>query len=348
MTTQPRTRPARPGAANGSKKRERAAPNVLVIPPLEAQPPGVPHVLAAISHIMRVVGPVGKDSFNEQQRFNFRGIEAVVNALQPWLAEQGIITIPRVTGRTYEQVRIGSNGTLTGHAIVDVTYTFVSSIDGSREEAAVYGEAMDVGDKALSKAQSVAWRTALIQMFSLATSDPDPDHSVYERTSACEQRPDTEPQQMASRGRQGGQQAAKPAAPTADQLSRWQGQLWDVGADGIYQIATEMKVAGAWEINSPGKTDYPMWQEVVDRVACLAMASDTTTREQIRELRQLSEKIKILGGMVSSSNGPAPRLADVLVEADEAVARRIREEAAATEHGQETVAKAADSWQDAP
>lgn len=347
MTTQPRTRPARPGGAKGTKKQ--AAPNVLVIPPLEAPAPGVPHVLAAITHIMRVVGPVGKDSFNEQQRFNFRGIEAVVNALQPWLAEQGIITIPRVTGRTYEQVRIGSNGTLTGHAIVDVTYTFVSSVDGSREEVAVYGEAMDVGDKALSKAQSVAWRTALIQTFSLATSDPDPDHSVYERTSACEQRPDPEPQhRQPSRNRQNAQQAAAPAPPTADQLSRWQGQLWDVGADGIYQIATEIKVAGAWEISSPGKADYPMWQEVVDRVACLAMASDTTTREQIRELRELAQKIKILGGLVSTSSGPAPRLADVLVEADEAVARRIREEAAATEHGQEAVAKAADSWQDAP
>ena len=41
------------------------------------------------------------------------------------------------------------------------------------------GEAFDTGDKAVSKAMSVAWRTALIQTFFLATGDTEPDEQQY-------------------------------------------------------------------------------------------------------------------------------------------------------------------------
>jgi hypothetical protein len=41
---------------------------------------------------------------------------------------------------------------------------------------------MDSGDKSLSKAMSVAWRTFLLQTFHLPTNDPDPDSEGYEAT----------------------------------------------------------------------------------------------------------------------------------------------------------------------
>src|SRR5690606_34079164 len=46
------------------------------------------------------------------------------------------------------------------------------------------GEAMDSGDKATSKAMSVAFRTALIQALALPTDEPDPAESTYQRSDA--------------------------------------------------------------------------------------------------------------------------------------------------------------------
>jgi hypothetical protein len=43
---------------------------------------------------------------------------------------------------------------------------------------------MDSGDKAVPKAMSVAFRTALLQALALPTDEPDPDASTYERAAA--------------------------------------------------------------------------------------------------------------------------------------------------------------------
>jgi hypothetical protein len=73
-----------------------------------------------------------------------------------------------------------------GHAQVEVTYTFYGP-EGDSFTAKVPGEAMDVGDKATSKAMSVAYRTVLIQALNLPTGDPEPDSSDYERSSRAPQ-----------------------------------------------------------------------------------------------------------------------------------------------------------------
>lgn len=337
--TQPngqRTRPARGGKTTRDEQHL----------PMATLPPAVPHVYQALRYVMQAVGAVGKGDFNEQQRFKFRGVETVVNALSPHMIEAGLTALPEVINRSYDQVRIGREGTLMGHAVVDVRYTFTSLVDGSTVAVVVVGEAMDVGDKAFSKAQSVAWRVALIQAFALATGDVDPDHSVYERTTDCDVPQQEQPRERPSRGRKDAQ-GGKPTPPSADQLSRWQGQIWDVGALGLYEIATEVLKAGAWNTSTPGKENYPMWQEVVDRVACLAMSSEITTRSQLADLRELAVKIKILNGQVSAAgSGPAPRLAEVLIEAEQNLAARTHQEAAATPHGQQAVAEATSSWDD--
>jgi hypothetical protein len=45
----------------------------------------------------------------------------------------------------------------------------------------VAGENLDTSDKGTSKAQTVAWRTCLIQMLAIPTGDPDPDSINIER-----------------------------------------------------------------------------------------------------------------------------------------------------------------------
>lgn len=142
-------------------------------------------VIKALSDVMAEVGAVKKGDFNEGQRFNFRGIDAVVNAVSPALRKHGVIVTPDVESIEYGTVEVGRNRTPMGHVRVVVRYTFTAG-DGSSVTATVPGEAMDSGDKATAKAMSVAFRTALLQALCLPTDEPDPDSHSYERAPAQE------------------------------------------------------------------------------------------------------------------------------------------------------------------
>lgn len=143
------------------------------------------NVYAALSAVMADVGAVKKGDYNEGQRFNFRGIDAVVNAVSPVLRKHGIMVTPHVEQFDYGTVEIGRNRTPMGHVRVIVTYTF-HHVSGGSVTATVPGEAMDSGDKATAKAMSVAFRTALLQALCLPTDEPDPDSVSYERAPAQE------------------------------------------------------------------------------------------------------------------------------------------------------------------
>lgn len=139
------------------------------------------NIYQALSAVMADVGAVRKDSKNQQQNFNFRGIDAVVNAVSPAFRKHGVIVYPEVHSAEYDTVTIGARGTQMGHCRVRVTYTFVAA-DGSSIASTVVAESMDSGDKATAKAMSVAFRTCLLQTLCLPTDETDPDAESYERT----------------------------------------------------------------------------------------------------------------------------------------------------------------------
>ena len=138
-------------------------------------------IAQALNEVMKEVGAVKKNDRNSSQGFNFRGIDAVVNAVSPALQKHGVIVVPSVEDYEYHSVEIGKNRTVMGHVKVKVTYTFIGA-GGDAIKATVVGEAMDSGDKATAKAMSVAFRTALLQTLSLPTDEPDPDSQSYERS----------------------------------------------------------------------------------------------------------------------------------------------------------------------
>jgi hypothetical protein len=140
-----------------------------------------PAIYAALAAVMVEVTSVPKHDRNEAQGFSFRGVDATVNAVGPALRKHGVVVVPRVLSHEFGTVEVGQRRTPMSHAIVKVVYTFYAT-DGSSVAAKVLGEAMDSGDKCLSKAMSVAFRTALIQALALPTGEPDPDESNYERS----------------------------------------------------------------------------------------------------------------------------------------------------------------------
>ena len=141
----------------------------------------VPAIYGALCDIMNAVPYIGKDKTSDHGKFKFRGIDDVLNAVGPKMREHCVFVIPRMIDMTRNPTTSKTGGGLM-NTVVKAEFTFVSGADGSTVTVGpVPGEAMDSGDKSTAKAMSVAYRTALIQLFAIPTGDPDPDHDVYER-----------------------------------------------------------------------------------------------------------------------------------------------------------------------
>jgi hypothetical protein len=136
----------------------------------------------ALTRVMEDVRAVGKTERNTHQNYNFRGIDAVVNAVAGPLREHGVLVLPRVLDVQAENVSVGRNNTQMRSVTLLVEYTFVGP-EGDTLVCMSVGEAMDSGDKAVPKAMSVALRTCLLQALMLPTDEPDPDTHSYERNA---------------------------------------------------------------------------------------------------------------------------------------------------------------------
>jgi len=137
-------------------------------------------IFTAISNVMREVGVVGKDSKNTSQGFKYRGIDAVMNALNPALINNKVFVVPTVLEQTREE-RINSKGTTLIYSVCKIKFTFYAE-DGSFVEAITIGEGMDSGDKATNKAMSIAFKYACFQVFCIPTEElmDDPDKECHQ------------------------------------------------------------------------------------------------------------------------------------------------------------------------
>lgn len=131
---------------------------------------------------------IAKASENKAQGFSFRGIEAAMNELSPIMVRNGITVSPKYSELTIQERIKGApaDGKATRFATIKGSFTFTSMEDGSNVLSEAYGEAMDSGDKAVTKAQSVSFRTALFQVFVVPTMSMDPESDEYKKPDAEE------------------------------------------------------------------------------------------------------------------------------------------------------------------
>lgn len=137
---------------------------------------------AVLIDVMDDIGAVRKGDRNQQQNFNFRGIDAVINAASPAFRKHGVTVRPDVQSVDYATMSTRAGGTLNSCRLI-VRYVFTGPA-GDSLDATVAAEAFDSGDKATPKAMSVAMRTALLQTLALPTDEVDPDASTYEAAPA--------------------------------------------------------------------------------------------------------------------------------------------------------------------
>ena len=139
-------------------------------------------VYHAIAAVMAEIGTSGisKDRRNQQQGYNFRGIDEVYNALSPILSKHKLCILPRILARSVTE-RTTQKGGVLFYVTVEAEFDLVCAEDGSTHTVRTFGEAMDSADKATNKAMSAAYKYAAMQAFCIPTEgDNDADAHTHE------------------------------------------------------------------------------------------------------------------------------------------------------------------------
>lgn len=157
------------------------------------------HVYAGVERLMATVTQIGKDKQADKQMggYAFRSIDAAMDAVGNALREPGVALAISPGAITNKRVERYTENNSYGkpvhwtHVWVDVRYTVTSLVDGSEIFFEMSGEARDPGDKATSKAVSMAYKYMLTQglcipITGLPESDGGDSPEQFERPSEPE------------------------------------------------------------------------------------------------------------------------------------------------------------------
>ncbi|WP_327671889.1 MULTISPECIES: ERF family protein [unclassified Streptomyces] len=117
------------------------------------------------------------DSFGT--KFNFRGVDTVVNVFGPVTLKHGVHIMSSKVEATYGEKQTKNGGKMRECSVL-VTWTIMGPM-GDTLTLQTMGEALDTADKSTTKAQSVALRTLLLGFGLTPTHDRDPDSDRIER-----------------------------------------------------------------------------------------------------------------------------------------------------------------------
>jgi hypothetical protein len=143
-------------------------------------------VHVAWSRVMGTVRGVSKDGWygkpNTNGSYQFRGVDAALNAFGPACRLHGVLVLPVKTEAAYRDVKT-STGKNSRECTVTVTYRIIGPA-GDHIEVQSVGESMDSADKGTAKALSTALRSLLFLGGLVPTGDRDPDTQNVERGEA--------------------------------------------------------------------------------------------------------------------------------------------------------------------
>jgi len=127
---------------------------------------------------------IGKDRVNEMQRYNFRGIDDVYNAIANLYSKHGLVVLPQVLEYSRE-IGQTSKGTPQVTVTQHVQFTFHHIHNEQTVITTQWGEAADTSDKATNKASSAAYKYMAIESFAIPiVGNDDADNSHPEVTTS--------------------------------------------------------------------------------------------------------------------------------------------------------------------
>lgn len=157
----------------------------------------LPPVQVALVRAASEVGAIPKSDVNAQQGFNYRGIERVLAGAKPALLRHGILAIPKVLEMREHTVERGKDRNLWRLVVLRVEYRFYGP-RGDFIPAEVFSEGQDNGDKATSKAMTMAYKSCLLQALQIADADSDPDATTPPERSPADAPPPLSPNNAAA------------------------------------------------------------------------------------------------------------------------------------------------------
>jgi hypothetical protein len=132
------------------------------------------------AHILKELPAVGKERFNAAQKFNYRGIDDVINAAKKLLGTYGVFIVPTAQETSYSE-----RATMAGNALYVCKMRVdwrIYGVQGDYFDAQTVGEGADSFDKATSKAQTAAFKYLLWPALFVAEHDADADGETPDET----------------------------------------------------------------------------------------------------------------------------------------------------------------------
>lgn len=139
----------------------------------EAEVEHVDNIVQLINKISQEAGALAPER-SAGVPFPFRGVDGTVNHLAPKLRKYGVVVVPEVQTCVTTPNMQGNRTVKTSEVLTKFTFY---APDMTSISATTAGLADDYGDRSAAQAQSVAYRIALLQTFSLPTMDKEPEQT---------------------------------------------------------------------------------------------------------------------------------------------------------------------------
>lgn len=141
-----------------------------------------PSIYELMALVMNDVRDVGKNGFNDHQKYKFRGVDDFIGALAQPLRDHGVFMMTEIL-----DFQVSVRGKMNA-THMRVAFHFYGPA-GDKVTATTLGEASDTADKASNKAMSAALKYALMQTFMIpvdagSLDDGDRDHPVGQSSPA--------------------------------------------------------------------------------------------------------------------------------------------------------------------
>lgn len=165
-------------------RRHRATDTDVFVPP--------ENVYEALVNVAAEVRPVAKGrEASGGDRYKFRGIDDVMNAVHESMARNGVLPIPTDPpgGITFEPVARGQHGKVWRHYSVRTLWTFHGP-NGTTLQTEVVSEALNNEDKGLGIARSYGLKDLILRTLTLPTDDPAQDPEANTIPEQSEPNPD--------------------------------------------------------------------------------------------------------------------------------------------------------------
>jgi len=129
-----------------------------------------------IAAVAGAIGRVEKDGYNPQLKYRYATPATIMEAVKPLLADQQLAIVPMVAEVVKEltggKTQSGAEKVLTR---VIMSYVILDGETGESLACAWVGVGEVWSDKGIAKAQTIALRTFLINLFQIPSGDDDPD-----------------------------------------------------------------------------------------------------------------------------------------------------------------------------